>query len=345
MLAMARLSTFQFGLEIVKSIQWPSPRDIDGLWTTIKEYGHRLVYDQVLTNPDRAAHCIIKDSYKPRQLLKILKSLWLSNKRTSLRELLSYFTSTPCASPRRRFTQHRETQEAITAVIHMNKGKDMKQSDFKSACAMRHENISRCPVSAFAFFLLRLFQNGAPFLNKKRWQYWKVIRGSSNPEESLSHSQHAGSREAHDLNIPINIMRQGGNRKDRIGRLETNYLGKIPKENDLVNTKKNQVGNPFSSSLFKSFAEEVNTATKHPQPNRLEQCEHLVPDIAKAQNDMPNRMASLQEEMLQMQQHSTTQFAFLQHVILTSQQQQQQQQPPQSPDNRLDSILAQLAEN
>ncbi|CEP15193.1 hypothetical protein [Parasitella parasitica] len=43
-----------------------------------------------------------------------------------------------------------------------------------------------------------------------------------------------------------------------------------------------------------------------------------------------------------MQQHSTTQFAFLQHVLSTS---QRQPPPPQSPDNRLDSILAQLAEN
>ncbi|CEP17357.1 hypothetical protein [Parasitella parasitica] len=52
-------------------------------------------------------------------------------------------------------------------------------------------------------------------------------------------------------------------------------------------------------------------------------------------------MASLKREMLRMQQNSTTQFAFLQHVLSTS----QWQPPPQSPDNRLDSILAQLAEN
>ncbi|CEP13722.1 hypothetical protein, partial, partial [Parasitella parasitica] len=79
-----------------RSIQWPSPRDIDGLWTTIKEYGHHLVYNQVLMNSDRAAHCMIRDSYKPGQLLKMLKSLWLSNSKTSLRELLSISFSTKC---------------------------------------------------------------------------------------------------------------------------------------------------------------------------------------------------------------------------------------------------------
>jgi hypothetical protein len=156
-----------------RSIDWPSPRDIDGLWTAIKEYGHHLLYDQVLTNPDRAAHCIIRDSYKPGQLLKMLKSLWLSNHKTSIRELVSislrhhmllrdedlrYLNFADCFSTVIPARQHRGTQEAIAVVFYMDKGKTFKQNDFKFACAMRHENIFRCPVSAFAFFLFSLFQ-------------------------------------------------------------------------------------------------------------------------------------------------------------------------------------------
>ncbi|CEP07249.1 hypothetical protein [Parasitella parasitica] len=240
-----------------------------------------------------------------------------------------------------------------------------------------------------------------------------------NPEESLSHTQqyiptkkifvdhgihtskvthggrHAGSQEAQDLNIPIDIIKQGGSWKDRIWRLKTNSLGKLPpafarevdefdppsddeaegpiqnveeaaqsskgrepeaprrpvqssednakrgflillvrlrrvvlqdaaaflnhrKESYLVNTKKTQICNPFSSFFLKSFAEEVNTITRRPQSNRLEQYEHLVPDIINAQSDVSNRMTSLQEKMLRIQEHSTTQFAFLQHAISTS---------------------------
>ncbi|CEP10095.1 hypothetical protein [Parasitella parasitica] len=108
--------------------------DIGGLWTTIKEYGHHLVYDQVPRNPDRAAHCIIRDSYKPGQLLKMLKSLWLSNSKTSLRELLSislrhhmllrdedlrYLNFSDYFSTIIPAKQHRGTQEAIAVVFYL----------------------------------------------------------------------------------------------------------------------------------------------------------------------------------------------------------------------------------
>ncbi|CAO3695551.1 unnamed protein product [Rhizopus stolonifer] len=55
----------------------------------IKNYDHDLVYDQVRTGEDRVAHDIVRDSYKPGELVKILKTLWTSNKKTSLREIFS----------------------------------------------------------------------------------------------------------------------------------------------------------------------------------------------------------------------------------------------------------------
>ncbi|CEP08213.1 hypothetical protein [Parasitella parasitica] len=151
-------------------------------------------------------------------------------------EGLQYLNFSDCFSTIIPAKQHRGTQETIAVIFYMDKGKVMKQNDFKFACAMRHEDIFRCPVSAFAFFLLNLFQNGAPFLKKERWQYWKqytltkkIFVDHGVHMSKVTHcGRHAGSQEAQDLNIPIDIIKQGGSWKDHIGRLETNYLGKLP---------------------------------------------------------------------------------------------------------------------
>ena len=55
----------------------------------IKKYEHDLVYDQVQTNADRAAHCVIRDSYKSGEFIRILKSLRSSESETGLREIFS----------------------------------------------------------------------------------------------------------------------------------------------------------------------------------------------------------------------------------------------------------------
>ncbi|KAG2216344.1 hypothetical protein INT45_013010 [Circinella minor] len=71
------------------SIEWPSPKRTKNLIDIIKEYKCSLVYDQVQTNANRAAHCVIQDSYKSGQLIKILKSLWTANSKLGLREMFS----------------------------------------------------------------------------------------------------------------------------------------------------------------------------------------------------------------------------------------------------------------
>ncbi|OAD74103.1 hypothetical protein PHYBLDRAFT_63946 [Phycomyces blakesleeanus NRRL 1555(-)] len=55
---------------------WPSPKKTKEVIELIKKYEHNLVYDQVQTNVDRAAHCVIQDSYKSGELIRVLKSLW-----------------------------------------------------------------------------------------------------------------------------------------------------------------------------------------------------------------------------------------------------------------------------
>lgn len=47
-----------------RAIAWPSPKKTKELIELLKEYDPDLVYDQVQTNGDRVAHCIIRDPYK-----------------------------------------------------------------------------------------------------------------------------------------------------------------------------------------------------------------------------------------------------------------------------------------
>ena len=80
------------------------------------------------------------------------------------------------------------------------------------------------------------------------------MRGREDPEKSLSGTQqyktaknafaehdvfttrvthggrHAGAIEAEALGIPFDLIKRGGGWKDRLGRLETHYLGKLPSQ-------------------------------------------------------------------------------------------------------------------
>ncbi|KAI7854630.1 hypothetical protein BDC45DRAFT_568888 [Circinella umbellata] len=41
---------------------------------------------------------------------------------------------------------------------------------------------------------------------------------------------HAGALEAESLGVPLDVIKKGGDWKDRLGRLETHYLGKLPSQ-------------------------------------------------------------------------------------------------------------------
>lgn len=153
-------------------VPWSAPKTKE-LVDLIKEYERNLVYDQVQTRGNRAAHCVIRDSYKPGELIKILKTLWISNGETSLREMFSIssrhhmllrdqdlrnlnFADCFCnVIPRQ---QHRGAQQAVALIFSLDKGKTLKEGEVKFACAMRHENVFRCPIGAFAFFMFSLLQ-------------------------------------------------------------------------------------------------------------------------------------------------------------------------------------------
>lgn len=156
-----------------RQLEWPSPNKTKEVVELIKKYEHDLVYDQVQTNEDRAAHCVIRDSYKPGEFIRILKSLWISESATALREMFSIssrhhmllrdqdlrnlnFADCFCTIIPKK--QHRGIQQAVALVFSLDKGKTLKEGEVKFACAMRHENLFRCPFSAFAFFLFSLLQ-------------------------------------------------------------------------------------------------------------------------------------------------------------------------------------------
>ncbi|KAG1118293.1 hypothetical protein G6F42_013233 [Rhizopus arrhizus] len=55
----------------------------------IKKYKHDPVYDQVQTNAERSARCVIRGSDKSGELIRMLKTIWVFNSETGLREVFS----------------------------------------------------------------------------------------------------------------------------------------------------------------------------------------------------------------------------------------------------------------
>ncbi|OAD76858.1 hypothetical protein PHYBLDRAFT_142364 [Phycomyces blakesleeanus NRRL 1555(-)] len=180
---------------------WPSPKKTKEVIELIKKYEHNLVYDQVQTNVDRAAHFVIRNSYKSGKLIRILKSLWTSDSKSGLHEMFSIsfchhmllrnqdwrnlnFVDCFCTIIPKK--QHKGMQQALALVFSLDKGKSLKEGEVKFACVMRHENIFRYPFGAFAFFMFSLLQTSGDFLNKNRWQNWKVLRRRTSPEKSLT---------------------------------------------------------------------------------------------------------------------------------------------------------------
>ena len=156
-----------------REVDYPSPKKTKEVIDSIKKYEHDLVYDQVQTNVDRAAHCVIRDSYKSGELIRILKNLWISSSDTGLREMFSIssrhhmllrdqdlrnlnFADCFCTIIPK--NQHKGMQQALALVFSLDKGKTLKEGEVKFACAMRHENIFRCPFGAFSFLMFSLLQ-------------------------------------------------------------------------------------------------------------------------------------------------------------------------------------------
>lgn len=168
--ALMALHDYQFE---TRRIVWPSPKVCKEVKNIIKQYGERLKYDQVQTHADRAAHCIIRDSYKIGQLTRILLDLWCSNDRFHMRERFSIaarhhmllrdqdlrnLNFSDCFSTIISRTQHRGVQQAVALLFCLDKVKTLKDGEVKFACAMRHYNLYRCPFSAFAFYLFSKLQ-------------------------------------------------------------------------------------------------------------------------------------------------------------------------------------------
>ncbi|CEP11841.1 hypothetical protein [Parasitella parasitica] len=118
-------------------MKYPSPKQTKMLLDLIKKYGHDLVYDQVNTSGERGAHCVIRDSYKPAELVKILKTLWISKNKNFLREVFSISSRhhmllrdqdlknlnfSDCFYTVISRVQHCGNQQAIALVLSLDKG-------------------------------------------------------------------------------------------------------------------------------------------------------------------------------------------------------------------------------
>lgn len=156
-----------------RTIEWPAPNESKELLNLIKKYENALVYGQLNTRAERDTHCIIRDSYKPDQLVKILEQLWMSNGKTSIRDMfclsarhhmllrdqdLRNLNFSDCFSTVISGKQREGSQQAVALVFSLDKGKTIKDGEVNYACALRHENLHRCPFSLFAFFVFSLFQ-------------------------------------------------------------------------------------------------------------------------------------------------------------------------------------------
>lgn len=127
-----------------QSIEWPSPKDDKGLKNLFKQFERSLVYGQMQTSADRNAHCVIRDLYKPGQLIRMLKILWLSASRTNLREMFSIsarqhmllqgqdmrnLNFADCFITIIPQQQHQGKQQTVGMVFCLDKGKALKEGE------------------------------------------------------------------------------------------------------------------------------------------------------------------------------------------------------------------------
>lgn len=149
---------------------WPAPTRNKTIQKLLSDYKKNLQYDQQNLNPNRDAHCVMRDSYKPAQLIKVLKTVWRSGtireqftisarhhmllRDQDIRNLNFSDLFTTIIDKQ----DHRGTQQAVAVVFCIDQGKTLKPGEVKFACAIRHQNIHRCPVSALAFYLYSLLQ-------------------------------------------------------------------------------------------------------------------------------------------------------------------------------------------
>ncbi|KAF9997749.1 hypothetical protein BGZ65_006682, partial [Modicella reniformis] len=50
------------------------------------------------------------------------------------------------------------SQQAVALVFNMDRGKTVQDGEHEFSCALCHEVLTRCPLSAFAFYMFQLFQ-------------------------------------------------------------------------------------------------------------------------------------------------------------------------------------------
>lgn len=161
---------FEYQVQNRGGLPWPNPTHDKSFKASLKNHKHKLKYDEVNADLDRDAHCSLRESYTPAELCRVLKSLW---KKTTVRELFAIcarhhflfrdqdirnLNFADCFAITAYQQYNRGMQKELVMVISLNKGKTIREGETRFACALRHENITRCPISAFAFYVFSLLQ-------------------------------------------------------------------------------------------------------------------------------------------------------------------------------------------
>lgn len=167
-----------------------SPRDMTRVSAFMKDYDQRIRYQTMFNSgADRLAGCVLRDAYRTEEFIPMCEDIWRNRDMisTSLRDLFSitarhnmllrdedlrHLELQNCFTRVIKSSVHHGSQTAVALIFGFRVGKTNKDGRVMYACALRHEDVSRCAFSAFAFYMLERFQVHEVTIN--HWSYhWK----------------------------------------------------------------------------------------------------------------------------------------------------------------------------
>ncbi|KAF9536374.1 hypothetical protein EC957_011200, partial [Mortierella hygrophila] len=186
-----------------------SPRDDPLIRKAYRDYRRCLVYDEVFKGSTRQGSGLVRDPYTERQLITMLAFTWRQQASlpaplppNSMKEKRSYDTTSRfphirehfCIAARHHMVLRDEdlrnmnlsdcssidetryvpgSERAAGLGFCFHKGKTNPDGKRVYAAAFRNKNFIRCPVGAFAFYMLERFQIEQDYDNDGMDPYWR----------------------------------------------------------------------------------------------------------------------------------------------------------------------------
>ncbi|CEP10646.1 hypothetical protein [Parasitella parasitica] len=330
--ALMALHEFQV---ITRGVTWPSPKVTKEVKNIIKQYETNLVYDQVQTNADRAAQCIIRDSYKIGQLGKTLKD---GEVNAFAFYMLSKLQEEPAFLDNERWHNFKvlvDKEEGINGIQQYNSTKKIFREHGIFTSRVTHGGRHSGAMEAESL--------GIPIDSIKKGGGWKDRLGRlETHNQGKVPSEFARGMagfwnkpfglERNRVDPPIELQQKiffwieeyfgesNTNWKkeclDEMNQIDENefteedaqaefvaeFVEEDAKENDIINTY-SSVNNFFLSPEFILFQEQVKLAINTPTNDRLQEYESLVPHIVGSQNEVSSRIAGFDSQLTQIQQN------------------------------------------